>query len=275
MLQPLTQPNHSSAGLRRAHPQYAWPGQRADGDTDCGRFCHQGANWNVLAWSEYDDGVGTDGRFVERYAYTPYGEFIVLKGDPDGGGEHGGVLGSSQIGNVFFHQGLPYDAEKLSYQNRHREYVARLQRFAQRDPLEYVDGVNTYCCAGGAPTNLVDPLGTDGICNQTFERIARITRWRCVGVDEPCPWSSLRTWMFVERDRQMCKSDDDCPCRLCMVEVGGSYHEDVMVDFRTQHCPRDKECTIVWTEITATGCECLDNRIEEPEEDNSHEEIVE
>jgi hypothetical protein len=64
-------------------------------------FCHQGANWNVLAWSEYDDaGVGTDGRFVERYAYTPYGEFIVLKGDPDGGGEHGQVLGSSQIGNT-------------------------------------------------------------------------------------------------------------------------------------------------------------------------------
>jgi hypothetical protein len=88
----------------------------------------------VVALTEYADGVGTNARVTERYAYTPYGEFVVLKGDA-GSGELGAVGTTSAVGNVFFHQGLPLDQEKSSYQNRWREYGARMQRFAQRDPL--------------------------------------------------------------------------------------------------------------------------------------------
>jgi hypothetical protein len=108
----------------------------ADGSSTKDRrfFYHQDRNWNVVALSEYADGVGTNARVVERYAYTPYGEFIVLKGDT-GSGELGRTLATSAVGNTFFHQGLPLDHEKGSYQNRWREYCGLLCEYATRDPL--------------------------------------------------------------------------------------------------------------------------------------------
>ena len=68
---------------------------------------------------ETDDATGTAGRVEERYAYTPYGEFIVIKGDA-GSGQLGNVLVTSSVGNPFAHQGLPFDQAKRSYQNRRR-----------------------------------------------------------------------------------------------------------------------------------------------------------
>jgi RHS repeat-associated protein len=108
----------------------------ADGSSTKDRrfFYHQDRNWNVVALSEYADGVGTNARVVERYAYTPYGEFVVLKGDA-GNGELGNLRPTSTVGNPFFHQGLPLDHEKGSYQNRWREYAVSSARFAQVDPL--------------------------------------------------------------------------------------------------------------------------------------------
>lgn len=41
--------------------------------------CVKGS-WNVIALTEYEDGPGTAGQIAERYAYTPYGEFVVLTG---------------------------------------------------------------------------------------------------------------------------------------------------------------------------------------------------
>ena len=97
-------------------------------------FYHQDRNWNVVALTEYDDGAGVTARIHERYAYTPYGEFVVTKGDT-GSGELGRALMASPVGNILFHQGLALDQEKGQYQNRHREYAAKPQRFAQRDPF--------------------------------------------------------------------------------------------------------------------------------------------
>ena len=131
-------------------------------------FYHQDRNWNVVALSEYGgDGLGTNGRLAERYAYTPYGEFVVLQGD-GGSGELGRVLPASSVGNTFFHQGLAFDQEKGSYQNRHREYQARVQRFAQRDPLAarprahagYQDGLNLCAYARSNPLLHRDRSGT-------------------------------------------------------------------------------------------------------------------
>jgi RHS repeat-associated protein len=96
-------------------------------------YCQQDRNWNVVALFEADDTQGTAGRCVERYAYTPYGEFLVLKGE-GGSGNLGNGLVTSTVGNPFTHQGLSFDQEKGSYQNRHREYATGVQRFAQRDP---------------------------------------------------------------------------------------------------------------------------------------------
>jgi RHS repeat-associated protein len=122
-------------------------------------FYHQDRNWNVVALTEYDDGAGTNGRVTERCAYTPYGEFVVTKGD-GGSGELGRTLPASSVGNTFFHQGLAFDQEKGSYQNRHREYVAKLQRFARRDPLEYVDTTDLYIPGKADPALGLDPSGT-------------------------------------------------------------------------------------------------------------------
>jgi RHS repeat-associated protein len=120
-------------------------------------FYHQDRNWNVVALTEYADGVGTNGRVAERYAYTPYGEFVVLKGDP-GTGELGRALVASTVGNPFAHQGLPFDREKGSYQNRHRELPILLQRFAQRD-RPYDDGASLYRYTRNLPTLRLDPSG--------------------------------------------------------------------------------------------------------------------
>jgi RHS repeat-associated protein len=88
----------------------------------------------VVALLEADDTQGTAGRCVERYAYSPYGEFLVLKGE-GASGNLGSALVASTVGNPFTHQGLPFDQEKGSYQNRSRDLHASIQRFAQRDPL--------------------------------------------------------------------------------------------------------------------------------------------
>ena len=153
------------------------PDHTALGENDQDRryYYHQDRNWNVIALSEYDDGVGVNGRIAERYAYTPYGEFVVLNGDA-GSGELGQVLVASGVGNPFFHQGLPFDQEKGSYQNRHREYAARVQRFAQRDPLHYSDGLDPYPYVRANPANHVDPTGKKAVvgpvtdCNLTLIR---------------------------------------------------------------------------------------------------------
>jgi RHS repeat-associated protein len=74
----------------------------------------------------------------------------------------------SQLGNPFAHQGLVFDPEIGSYQNRHRQYNPKLKRFMQRDPLvlraraksRYQDGLNVYTYVRGNPVIHVDPPGT-------------------------------------------------------------------------------------------------------------------
>ena len=80
-------------------------------------YVHQDRNWNVTALSEYDSAGTNNGRVVERYEYTPYGEFRVLTGDTGSGATAGRQLVST-VGNVFAHHGLPFDHDKGSYQNR-------------------------------------------------------------------------------------------------------------------------------------------------------------
>ena len=128
----------------------------SDSDDDRRYFYHQDRNWNVVALTESDDGVGTDGRIVERYAYMPYGEFIVLKGDT-GNGEMGNVLPTSSIGNPFAHQGLCRDRETQTDQQRKRQ--RQRGRFMRRDPVGHVAGMNLYVFAADNPVLLRDPSG--------------------------------------------------------------------------------------------------------------------
>jgi len=88
---------------------------------------------------------------------------------PQGNAQKPGRTASS-IGNPFAHQGLPYDAEIGSYQNRARQYNAGLRRFMQRDPLalrkrrfdatrEYLDGMSSYQYLRANPAAKLDALG--------------------------------------------------------------------------------------------------------------------
>ena len=99
-------PTHSSD----CDPDTSDPG----GGTDRRYFYHQDRNFNVVALIETDDGAGTAGRIAERYAYTPYGEFVVLKGETSSG-NLGNALPTSTVGNPLAHQGLVWDAEVAAY----------------------------------------------------------------------------------------------------------------------------------------------------------------
>jgi RHS repeat-associated protein len=133
--------------------------QSSESTADTRYFVHQDRNWNVVALSEYDTAGTNNGRIVERYSYTPYGSFVVLNGD-SGSEELNAVSLTSTIGSPFAHQGLAFDQEKLSYQNRWRQYPGSLERFGQRDPRTHScqDG-NDYLCSRATPASRVDPLG--------------------------------------------------------------------------------------------------------------------
>jgi len=78
----------------------------------------------------------------------------------------------SGIGNTRAHQGLIYDAEIGSYNNRARQYAPQIERFMQRDALRpnphatsaYQDGVSLYTYVRTNPNTWVDPLGTVPEC---------------------------------------------------------------------------------------------------------------
>ena len=68
---------------------------------------------------------------------------------------------------TFGHQGLWYDAELESYQNRRRQYAPEMMKFMQRDPLAfrqraksgYRDGLSFYEYVRGNPLVSIDPKG--------------------------------------------------------------------------------------------------------------------
>ena len=200
-------------------------------------FYHQDRNWNVVALSEYGgDGIGTNGRIAERYAYTPYGEFVVLKGD-NGSGELGCILPVSSVGNIFFHQGLPFDQEKGCYQNRNREYQTQVQRFAQRDPAGYRDGSNTYLSVRSCPTVWTDPQG----------RQCQLSPWCCPlknAPDESCCEDAFEAGRFgTDSGIVVCCAGRKVSCsipplpgmdpvaaavaRMCIIRHEDSHHGDV------------------------------------------------
>ncbi len=162
--------------------------QSGESTADERYFVHQDRNWNVVALSEYDTGGSNHGRIVERYSYTPYGSFVVLKGD-SGGGELNNVSLTSTVGNPFAHQGLCFDSESDEYQNRMRHYSVRTQRFDQRDALGYLDSSSMYSYVTSNPTSSSDPSGLATLA-------MNILRPATPGCDTPC---GLNNWI-VEWD---------------------------------------------------------------------------
>ena len=134
-------------------------------EDDCESHCWalHDANYNVLAL--LDNNTLT----VERYEYTPYGQRQVYVSpginDP---GAHAPVAMSQrvEVGGVkqpyglceFGHQGLMHDESVGLIQNRYRDLVVRLGRYAQGDPLGYPDGMNRFAYYAGMHGE-VDPSG--------------------------------------------------------------------------------------------------------------------
>ena len=98
--------------------------------------------------------VKEDQTFVERYAYTPYGQRTVLTGTFSP--KSGNISGYDQrLGS----NGLELDAETGTYQNRNRTRLMSLGTFNRRDPLSYLDGQNLYSLKISNPVNLTDAYG--------------------------------------------------------------------------------------------------------------------
>jgi hypothetical protein len=134
--------------------------QTGESTADTRYFYHQDRNWNVVALSQYSETGDAYAGLVERYRYTPYGEFVVLKGDSSGN-ELGNVLLTSSVGNVFAHQGLTFDREAATFEFEGRRFDGHLKRFTTRAPTVRYEALNRYdslstggCSPGDSPPRL-------------------------------------------------------------------------------------------------------------------------
>jgi RHS repeat-associated protein len=86
---------------------------------------------------------------------------------------------STGVDQPFGHQGLLFDAEVTSYQNRYRQYSALMHRFMQRDPMGYVDGMSLYQYCASNSIKYKDPLGNKLLGNKLQPPLT-------------CPWGSVK-----------------------------------------------------------------------------------
>ena len=105
----------------------------------------QQVNFNVTAMV-VDDGDGSV-THIEWAEYDPYGAATVTIAD-----------GQSATGNPYLFQGRRLDSDTGLYYFRNRMYNAELGRFLQRDPMGYVDGMNSYEWVRSNPLAFLDPL---------------------------------------------------------------------------------------------------------------------
>ncbi len=113
----------------------------------------QDANWNTTAIVGFNSTTGTWG-VTQRYVYSPYGTITVLNADwsttPTGT--------QPLVDNLY--QGMALNSVTGLYYARHRNYSPTLGRWINQDPLQYINGANTYQFVMGSPVNAVDPEGT-------------------------------------------------------------------------------------------------------------------
>jgi RHS repeat-associated protein len=147
---------------------------------------------------------------------------------PQGLARHPGRFATA-VYQPFAHQGLLYEPEIGSYQNRARQYLASAGRFAQCDLLtlypavhmRYRDGLSLYAYVRANPVKNHDP---SGLCCPTGYTIESIT-WTCA------PWQY-----------QSYESAGPCESTVlagqggaCVGVVDGWWHP---CDLRIRVCPR-------------------------------------
>lgn len=77
---------------------------------------------------------------------------------------------ASTVQQPFAHQGLLFEPEIRSYQNRARQYDAAKRRFVQRDPAYYRDSLNLYVRLSANPYLFYDPTGAYLVIENPFDR---------------------------------------------------------------------------------------------------------
>jgi len=115
-------------------------------------------------WTHRDD-LGSltsitddSGVVVERYEYGDYGLVTIM--------DENGVVRLSSMYNAFhLYTGRPLIPGTGLYDYRYRVMDPVTGRFAQRDPLGYIDSMNMYSYAIGSPYTFIDPYGLSSSSN--------------------------------------------------------------------------------------------------------------
>ncbi len=113
-------------------------------------YFEQDAQWNTT--SIVSNFFGQEW-VAQRYVYSPYGNITVLNADwstPPSGTQ-------PAVSNLY--QGMTLDPVTGLYYARNRNYSPSLGRWINQDPLQYINGANTYQFVMSNPVGNVDPWG--------------------------------------------------------------------------------------------------------------------
>lgn len=159
-----TRVTHAGTTTAHLHEQYVWShavgayidslilrdrDSNGDGDVDERLFALQDANYNVVG---IVDPTQIGSPVVERFAYSPYGQRMILGENFVGPMEsvHEWITG---------HQGLLCDFDTHIIRNRTRVLQSSLGRWLTRDLVGYLDGLSLYLYLNCSPANATDPYG--------------------------------------------------------------------------------------------------------------------
>ena len=115
-------------------------------------YFQQDANWNTTVVVGFNSTTCT-WQITQRYVYSTYGIITVLNADwstPPAGT-------TLMVNNLY--QGMSYDAVTGLYYERARWYSPSLGTWISQDPLQYINGADTYQFVVGNPIIGTDPTG--------------------------------------------------------------------------------------------------------------------
>jgi RHS repeat-associated protein len=118
-------------------------------------YYHQNALWSVEAITNSTAAV------VERYSYDAYGLPSIFNGSGVPIPPNPWRTAHSAIDNPWMFTGRQFDEETGLYYYRARYYDPVKDRFLQRDPAGYMNGINLYHYTQDNPINILDPSGED------------------------------------------------------------------------------------------------------------------